>query len=220
MGLFDWLGAAKKQHQTQRVLDHPRDLEPGDIVKFAFADQPEISNASFSVKRIRTLDLGGDEHKLTYFMLSDADNKIRLRVVDDDTVEVALEVLPATVFTIFKEDDIAEALDPEGGDHHVLKARKAEKIPAQIIPWVGTVYRQEGYVKAYRYEGDYRNRLLPSTVDEGETGCDYAYFVSEDRQRALEFRIFDGGRTEVHLCAFLPLRKIEELWPASEDSSG
>ncbi len=220
MGLFDWLGAGKKEDETQRVLDHPRDLEPGDIVKFAFSDQPEISGVSFRVKRIRTLDIGGDERKLTYFMLSDADNKIRLRVVDDDTVEIALEVLPATVFKIFREDDVAKALDPGGGDHHVLEARKANQIPAELKSWVGTVYRQEGYVKAYRYEGDYRHRRLPSTLDQGEAGCDYAYFVTDDRQQALEFRIFDGGRTEVHLCAFLPLRKIEELWPASKAFTG
>ncbi|MCP5001120.1 MAG: hypothetical protein GY933_20855 [Hyphomicrobiales bacterium] len=218
MGLFDWLGTGKKEETAQRLLDHPRDLEVGDIVKFAFAEQTEISGVSFNVDRIRTLDTGGDEHKLTYFLLSDADNKIRLRVVDDDRFEVALEVLPATLFKLFKEDDVAQALDPEGGDHQVLTARKAEKLPPELKPWVGTTYRQEGYVKAYRYEGDYRNRPLPSTVDEGESGCDYAYFITDDRQRGLEFRIFDGGRTEVHLCTFLPLRKIEELWPGGNPS--
>ena len=218
MGLFDWFSKGNKEEEAHRVLEHPRDLEVGDMVKFAFAEQAEISGVSFNVNRIRTLDIGGDAHKLTYFMLTDADNKVRLRVVDDDRVEVAQEILPPTLFKIFNEDDVAEALDPEGGDHHILHAREAEKLPAELKPWVGSTYRQEGYVKAYRYEGDFRNRSLPSSVDEGEIGCDYAYFITDDRRYGLEFRIFDGGRTEVHLCAFLPLRKIEELWPGTNSA--
>ncbi|MCP5093357.1 MAG: hypothetical protein GY949_20805 [Gammaproteobacteria bacterium] len=170
MGLFDWLGAGKKEEAAQRLLDHPRDLEVGDIVKFAFADQTEISGVSFNVDRIRTLDTGGDEHKLTYFLLSDADNKIRLRVVDDDRFEVALEVLPATLFKLFKEDDVAQALDPEGGDHQVLTARKAEKLPPELKSWVGTAYRREGCVNAWLLAGDYRILLPGRTEDEGESG--------------------------------------------------
>jgi hypothetical protein len=215
VGLFDKFGWNKGRDESPRVLDHPRDLVTGDMLKFAFSDQAEISGGTFAVERIRTLDLGGDGHKHTYFMLSDGEHQVRLRVVDDDTLELALEVLPDTLISAVKKDDVITALDPDSGVHNVIHARKAEKIPPELRPWVGKVYRQEGYVKAYRYEGDYRKRSLPTTEGEGERGCDYAYFVTDDRQRALEMRIFDGGRTEVHLCVFLPVRKIEELWPGT-----
>ncbi|MEN8166355.1 MAG: hypothetical protein ABFS39_12530 [Pseudomonadota bacterium] len=219
MGFFKKFGWNKGGEESPRCLEHPRDLEPGDMLKFAFSDQGEISGASFTLDRVRTLDLGGDDNKLTYFMLSDAENQVRLRVVDDDTLEVALEVLPDALFSAVKKGDVAMALDPDSGSHNIIKARKVDKIPLDMRQWVGKVYRQEGYVKAYRYEGDYRKRALPTTIQEGEQGCDYAYFVSDDRQRALEIRVFEGGRTEVHLCVFLPLRKIEELWPGSGGGS-
>jgi len=217
VGFFKKFGWNKGGDESPRSLEHPRDLEPGDMVKFAFSDQGEISGASFTVDRVRTLDLGGGDKKLTYFMLSDVENRVRLRVVDDDTLEVALEVLPDALFSVVKKDDVAMAVDPDSGTHNVINARNTDRIPPEMRPWVGKVYRQEGYVKAYRYEGDYRKRALPTTMQEGEQGCDYAYFVSHDRKRALEIRVFEGGRTEVHLCVFLPLRKIDELWPGSEE---
>jgi hypothetical protein len=219
VGFFKKFGWNKGGEESPRSLEHPRDLEPGDMLKFAFSDQSEISGALFTVDRVRTLDLGGDDKKLTYFMLSDAENRMRLRVVDDDTLEVALEVLPDALFSAVKKGDVAMALDPDSGSHNVINARKVDKIPLEMRHWVGKVYRQEGYVKAYRYEGDYRKRALPTTMQEGEQGCDYAYFIADDRQRALEIRVFEGGRTEVHLCVFLPLRKIEELWPGNAEGS-
>jgi hypothetical protein len=218
VGLFDKFGWGRGEHEAPRSLEHPRDLEPGDMLKFAFADQAEISGGTFTVERIRTLDLGGDSHRHTYFMLSDGEHRVRLRVVDADTLELALEVLPDTLIAAVEQDDVVLALDPDSGVNNVIRAHRVEEIPTDIRPWVGEVYRQEGYVKAYRYEGDYRKRPLPETEREGEQGCDYAYFVTDDRQRALEMRVFDGGRTEVHLCAFLPLRKIDELWPGAAGS--
>ena len=40
--------------------------------------------------------------------------------------------------------------------------------------------------------------------------------ISQDREYGLEFRVFDGGRTEAHCCVYLPLRKIDALWPAKQ----
>ncbi len=218
MSLLKRFGIGKDRDKSPRILEHPRHLEPGDIIRFGFAAQTEISGESFTVERVETLDIGGDATKLTYFMLSGVKRSVRLRVVDDDTAEIALEVLPEVLFAAFKEDDLAEVLAPDSGEHHKITARKLKKIPQEIQPWVGTQYRQEAYAKAYLHKGDYRNQALPTTVDAGAIGCDYAVLVSDDRERSLEFRVFDGGRTEAHLCAFLPMRKIEELWPRSKGS--
>ena len=213
MSLLKRFGIGKGRDKSPRILEHPRHLEPGDIVRFGFTAQTEISGESFTVDRVETLDIGGDATKLTYFMLSGVKHSVRLRVVDDDTAEIALEVLPEVLFAVFKEDDLAEVLAPDSGEHHQITARKLAKVPQEVQPWVGTKYRQEAYAKVYLHKGDYRNRALPTTLNAGEIGCDYALLVSDDRERSLEFRVFDGGRTEAHLCAFLPVRKIEELWP-------
>lgn len=214
MGLFNRF---KNKETAARKLDHPRDLLMGDMVEFALMNQLQLINQSFQVSKIWTLDLGGDKHKRTYFQLDNAEQNIRLRIVSDDVLELGLEVYPDTLLKIFSEADITDILDPDSGVNHQLSINvPITKIPQELVGWVTKNYRQEGFELAYRYEDDYRNKSLPDFVDGGEDGCDFAWLISDDRKYALEFRVFDGGRTEVHLCAYVPLRKIDSLWPAKQ----
>jgi len=214
MGLFDRF---KEKQPAARQLDHPRDLLMGDMVEFALMSQAGLTNKSFQVSKIWTLDVGGDKHKRIYFQLDDVDSQLRLRVVDNESIELSLEVYPETLLEIFSEDDIATILDPDSGVNHRLKATVAmDDLPAELVGWVTKKYSQEGFDLAYRYDDDYRDKLLPTHADGGEEGCDFAWLISDDRQYALEFRVFDGGRTEAHLCAYLPIRKIDSLWPAKQ----
>ncbi len=214
MGLFDRF---KEKQPVARQLDHPRDLLMGDMVEFALMNQAGLTNKSFQVSKIWTLDVGGDKHKRIYFQLDDVGSQLRLRVVDNDTIELSLEVYPETLLEVFSEDDIATILDPDSGVNHRLKATVAmNDLPAELGGWVAKKYRQEGFDLAYRYDDDYRNKSLPAHADSDEEGCDFAWLISDDREYALEFRVFDGGRTEAHLCAYLPIRKIDSLWPAKQ----
>ncbi|HIF54659.1 MAG: hypothetical protein ABGX40_05645 [Methylococcales bacterium] len=214
MGLFDRF---KEKQVAVRQLDHPRDLLVGDMVDFALMNQPGLSHKSFQVTQIWTLDLGGDKQQRIYFQLEDGEATIRLRVVDQDTVELGLEVYPEILLAFFSEADIAGILDADSGVNHHLKARvSVQDAPQELVGWVAEKYRQEGFNLAYRYDQDYRDRSLPEYMDGSEEGCDFAWLFSDDRQHALEFRVFDGGRTEAHLCAYIPLRKIDALWPAKQ----
>ena len=214
MGLLDRF---KEKKPVAWQLEHPSDLLMGDMVEFALMSQAGLTNKSFQVSKIWTLDLGGDRHKRIYFQLDDTETNIRLRVVDKDTVELGLEVYPETLLKVFSEADIATILDPDSGVNHRLKATiSMTDLPQALVGWVVKKYRQEGFELAYRYEDDYRNKSLPEHIDGCEEGCDFAWLISDDRQHALEFRVFDGGRTEAHLCAYIPLRKIDALWPAKQ----
>jgi len=214
MGLFDRF---KNNQPEARTLDHPRDLLVGDMIDFALMKQPELNNKSFQVTSIWTLDLGGDNKKRIYFQLSDAGVKVRLRVVNDDTLEFGLEVYPEDLLSLFSQSDIESILDPDSGVNHQLKIKgKLKNIPPEFTGWVTKKYHQEGFELAYRYEGDYRLKSLPDSLEGNESGCDFAWLISEDREYAVEFRVFDGGRTEAHLCTYLPIRKIESLWPAKQ----
>lgn len=214
MGLFDRF---KEKKPVARQLEHPSNLLMGDMVEFALMSQAGLTNKSFQVSKIWTLDMGGNRHKRIYFQLDDTETNIRLRVVDKDTVELGLEVYPETLLEVFSEADIATILDPDSGVNHRLKAKISMiDLPQILAGWVVKKYRQEGFELAYRYEYDYRNKALPEHIDGCEEGCDFAWLISDDRQHALEFRVFDGGRTEAHLCAYIPLRKIDALWPAKQ----
>ena len=127
MGLFDRF---TEEESIARVLDHPRDLLTGDMVDFALMSQADLTNKSFQVTKIWTLDLGGDKRKRTYFQLSDAGQMIRLRVVSDDVLELGLEVYPETLLDVFSEDDISAILDSDSGVNHQLSLN----VPLSDIP--------------------------------------------------------------------------------------
>jgi len=217
MGFLDKIGWGQEEEKA-RVLEHPRDLQLGDMLEFSIMPQIQLNSKTMEVVDIWTLNYGNSSHKQVYFNLRDIDQKIRLRVVDNDTLEVALSVLPEQLLQVFSEDDIGQILDTESGVNHHLQAKisNADDLPAELSGWVTQQYRQEGFEIAYRYNNDYRDKAIPDYSDAGEVECDYAWLVSDDRQYSVEFRVFDGGRTEVHLCAMIPLRKIESLWPAAK----
>lgn len=216
MGLFDRF--KNKEVEAPRTLDHPRDLLVGDMIDFSLVSQTELSNKSFQVTNIWTLDLGGDNKKRIYFQLGNADLNIRLRIVNDDMLELGLEVYPEQLLSLFSQADLENILDPDSGVNHQLKIKgKLKNLAEEFTGWVTKKYHQEGFELAYRYDDDYRDKSLPETLEGNESGCDFAWLISEDREYAIEFRVFDGGRTEAHLCVYLPLRKIESLWPAKQD---
>jgi len=208
--------STRKDNHTSHGLQHPRDLQLGDIVKFGFAAQQGISNQSLRVEDIDTCDLGGEQHKKTLFTLQGSGARLRLAVVDQgrggERLEIGIAVLPEDVEQIFEMDAFIDLLDPETGVHHVLE-RIGE--PPHFAGWVGPVYRQEAGHNAYYHAGDYRDRRLPASEEEGDA-FSYYLLVSDDRAFGLEVQVYDGGRTDVYLLVYLAISKIEELWPAGE----
>nr|VFJ73252.1 MAG: hypothetical protein BECKFM1743C_GA0114222_107153 [Candidatus Kentron sp. FM]VFJ77384.1 MAG: hypothetical protein BECKFM1743A_GA0114220_109801 [Candidatus Kentron sp. FM]VFK20781.1 MAG: hypothetical protein BECKFM1743B_GA0114221_107282 [Candidatus Kentron sp. FM] len=197
---------------TSRVLEHPKDLQLGDIVEFGFTGQQRISNQSLRVEDIDTCDLGGEQHKKTVFTLrGTGTEEIRLAVVDNgqgERIELGCPVFPEDVARIFDQDAFIDLLDPETGVHHILE-RDGE--PEQLAGWTASVYRQEAGHNAYYHPGDYRFRQLPDF--EEDNAFSYYFLVSDDRQFGLEVQVYDGGRTNVYLLVYLPISRIEELWP-------
>ena len=211
-GLFR---GGNEEKDATRTLDHPKDLKPGDIVKFGFAAQDGISNQSFRVVDVNALDLGGERHKKAVFALEGPEARLRLAVVQTDQgerLEIGRSVLPEDVEQVFDVDAFIDLLDPDTGVNHVLE-RTGE--PGHLAGWSASVYRQEAGHNAYYFRGDYRSRLLPEDADAGDA-FSYYLLVSDDRKFGLEAQVYDGGRTEVFLLAYLPVSKIEELWPAAE----
>ncbi len=211
-GVFNrWSGSDKEV--PSRVLESPKDLQVGDIIKFGFAAQEGIGNKTFTVEAINTSDLGGEDKKKTFFTIESTGERFRLAVVGngtDELLEIARQVLPDDVRQVFDVDAFINLLDPDTGVNHILE-RIAE--PAFLNGWTAPVYRQEAGHNAYSYSGDYRDRRLPDDADEGEA-FSYYFLVSDDRRFALEVQVYDGGRTNVYLITYLPVSKIEELWPA------
>ncbi|MBT3309640.1 MAG: hypothetical protein HN382_09000 [Gammaproteobacteria bacterium] len=218
MGWLDRLGRGlqKAGGDSSRSLESLRDLIVGDMVKFDFTSQAEISGKTFSVDALWTLSLGENTvDQLHYAGLVDGAQQVRVRSISADEFEVAISVLPQEVLSVFKEKELAEMLESDDDYLYLLHRRK--KAPDLYLSWTAALYRQEAFRMAYRFDGGFRETPLPDAVDSGEIACDYYRLVSDDRKHAIEIRVFDGGRTEVHFCIMLSMRKVEEMWPIQQE---
>ncbi len=213
MSFFKSLFNREEEKSPSRQLEHPKDLQVNDIIKFSFTAQSGISNETFKVKVIKTYDLGDDSKKKTVFTLEGGQSIFDLAVVNErgqDLLEISQSVLPDTVEKVFDIQQFAQIFDSDSGVNHVLE-RMGE--PDHVNGWTTALYRQETGHQAYLHAGDYRERVL-SRLEDGSEEFDYYLLVSDDRQFGIQIEVFDGGRTEVKLTVYLPISKIEELWPS------
>lgn len=188
-------------------------LQIGNIVKFGFAAQVGLSNQRCRVAGVNTYDLGGDAKKKVVLLLESSDSDLSLAVVKQghrELLEIGIRVLPEQVKQLFDLEEFARIFDPEV-ETPVTLERVAE--PESVAGWTGAVYYQELGHQAYLSNEDYRQRYLTTDTADWEM-MDYALLVSEDRHFAVQTEVYEGGRTEVSLLAYLPLDKIEELWAA------
>ncbi|NOY62440.1 MAG: hypothetical protein GXP10_04670 [Gammaproteobacteria bacterium] len=204
------------QESAPRSLNHPKDLQIGDIVAFGFTAQSGIGRQSFKVDSIRTYDFDGDTENQTVFTLKGADSTLYLSVVQDrgiERVELARTLLPEDVAQIFDIERFANLFEPDSGVHNTLN-RIDE--PETYSGWTAAVYRQEAGNQIYVDNTDLRGDSGQRYADDG-AACDYYLLVSDDRNYAVQAEVYDGGRTDVYLKVYIPLSKIEGLWPAAQD---
>jgi len=219
MGIFKSLfGGGDTDDAAPRSLTHPKDLQVNDLVKFGFAAQTGISAADFKVTEVNTYHFSAGQEPTTVFTLDGVEGlfSLSLRNESGDTLlEVGKVVLPEHIEQIFPWEPFVDIIEPGSGAHHTLE-RLAE--PDEFTGWTAPQYSQEagGGDEAYFHTGDYRGRSLPEGKDECEP-FDYYLMVSPDRLHALRITVFDGGRSEATLLAYLPLNKLEEMWPAGNN---
>lgn len=200
--------------QAHREIESPKDLIVGDMLKMEFADQSLISGTTFKVNEQFFYDISAVENSKVVSELEGADQRIYLStstINPDYPLEVAISVLPETVFTVFKRKKFVAIFDePDNTDHRIK--RKEELIDlGELQGFVGNVYFQERTNEAYRSTKDCRERTLS---DSDWTAFDYKLMVSEDRKYAIRIEVFDGGRTDIYFIAYLALSKVEDYWPA------
>jgi len=213
MGFFKRFSkGGKDDAQGDHVLDHPRHLGIGDIVKFGFCDQAGLSNQEFLIKGIKTYDLNPRQEAVSAFCFTANQREYSLSTAPQhagDTIAVEMRVFPEDVGSIFSLQQFGAIMDPDTGTTHVLQR---ENNPAEFEGWTSPRYLQEAFHEAYLHEGDYRGKSLP---DEKESSIpfDYYYLISDQRRHAIRIEVFEGGKTDVYLIAYIPVRKIEEMWP-------
>lgn len=195
-------------------IESPDGLKTGDMVKMEFAEQLLISSQTLKVTEQLFYDLSAVESCKTVSIMQGADQRVLIStstVNPDRPLEVAISVLPEKVFRIFKRKKFTAIFEqPDNTDHRISRKIDADT-DNELQGFVGDSYFQERTNEAYRSKKDCRKNTLAGS---DWTGFDYKLMVSDDRRHAVRIEVFDGGRTDVYLIAYLALNKIEEYWPA------
>jgi len=214
MGLFKSMFGDKDKSPALRTITSPKDLLPGDILKMEFAEQTWISGQTLKVSEQMFYDLSATESCKVVSIMEGLDQRtlVSLSTVNPERpLEIAIEILPETIFKLFKRKAFVAIFEqPDNTDHRLT--RKIKKAKLEILQgFVGDNYFQERTNEAYRSTKDCRQTSL---LDADWDAFDYKLLVTEDRCHALRIEVFDGGRTDVYLIAYLALNKVEEYWPA------
>lgn len=213
MGLFKSMFGGGDKSPPTRSIESPQDLQRGDMLKMEFSKQTLISGQTLKVSEQLFYDLSAVENCKTISIMQGADQRVLIStstVNPERPLEVALSVLPERVFEIFNRDQFVAIFDePDNTDHRL--SCKAGAALNELEGFVGKSYFQERTNEAYRSTKDCRDKTLPES---DWAGFDYKLMVSDDRCHALRIEVFDGGRTDVYLIAYLALNKVEEYWPA------
>ncbi len=198
-----------------RNIESPRDLQPGDLMKMEFAEQDLISAQTLKVTEQLSYDLSAVENCKTVSIMHGADQRVWVsmsNVNPDYPLEIAVSALPEDVFRIFKRKQFAAIFDEPDNTDHRLKRKIEDNELGVFQGFVGASYYQERTNEAYRSRKDCRGDGLQASDWEG---FDYKLMVADDRRHAVRIEVFDGGRTDVYLIAYLPLSKVEDYWPAA-----
>lgn len=214
MGFLKSLFGSADKSEMLRNIKSPTDLKPGDMLKMEFAEQTLISGETLKVTEQHFYDVSAVENCKVVSVLEGVDQRIYLstsQVNVDRPLEIAISVLPETVFKVFKRKKFIAIFDqPENTDHRIQRKVELAELN-ELQGFVGERYFQERTNEAYRSNKDCRQQ---ERVDSEWTAFDYKLMVSEDRQHAIRIEVFDGGRTDIYFIAYLALNKVEEYWPA------
>ena len=204
-----------------RQLEHPRDLDVGDLVKFKLYAPPLIQNDMFKVEEVNTLHYAGDNKEIEFVLRDSASEHTIFMFVEEseDGLELRLSVkLTRDIWEeLFGADELSPVVDDERG--HVVVKRlidpdTTEGPLAFLSGWTAPEYIRESFaVRGYYHTGDYRNKPLPDTTDNCEE-LDYYGLESKDENYALEVEVYDSD-TDVLVTMITDVSLIEEMWPAS-----
>lgn len=195
-------------------IESPKDLHIGDMLKMEFAEQALISAQTLKVSEQLFYDVSPVENSKVVSIMSGAEQRVLLStssVNPDRPLEVAVAILPDKVFELFNRQQFVAIFDEPDNTNHRLKRKAKTGELNELEGFIASSYYQERTNEAYRSQKDCRNK----TLDESDwLGFDYKLMVSDDRQHAIRIEIYDGGRTDVYLIAYLALSKVEEYFPA------
>jgi hypothetical protein len=210
-GFFKSLFGSQELKQVARRLSHPRDLREGDIIKFGYIEQPDLSNTEFEVSQINTYIYGD----LCYpeLILKDRSGNLVYMMVEEEDGDEYLALCKK-----IQKSEVSEVIGDEAMMRILTKGTGANisilKKPSDMETWLADSYKKiDDSVKGAFVKGDARY-LSAEDINRQEK---FTSHILEDstQEYALEIEIYSTG--EIELCATIyhDIDEIEEMWPSN-----
>lgn len=205
----------KKEAEVRR-LDHPRDLQSGDLLQMSdsFGLPAELRNQTFKVVGITTYQWE-HSYSTTFALQSTTDDTVDLTIEEDagrSTAAFSFSVNRDIVEQLFDLDAFGTIFDDESATSlELVDAAGKDDLVAES-------YHQEAAgERGFFYNEDYRASGPPAHEGVGEP-FDYYCLVSDQETHAVEVEVYQGGETEVCLTVYRDVTDIKDLWPAEAEA--
>lgn len=212
MGIFSFLfNGSKSESESRYRLTHPKYLREGDIIKFGFLPQKDLSNKKFEVAKVNTYIFDGLYYPEA--VLKDADGCLFYLMVEEEDGEEYLSVSKK-----FSKIEMLDLLNDEGVEK-VVKGELNARITPIVVPekfssWVKDFYnKSDSGVKGDFAKGDMRE--TPLEMIKGKEGFTSYTLIHRSDKYALEFELYNTYEMELCATIYLESDQIEDMWPGS-----
>lgn len=207
---------AKKQPLPTRSLNHPSELQVGDIFSFSdsFALPQAMRKQQLEVAEINTVEF---KHEHYAQVVGQGKNPqpvyISFPKNPQKFVKYSLLLPRQDVENLFDLDDFSEIFEAPGKAH--LKPVTSEHPYADMV--AEEYIQQDFMTTGYFHQEDYR-ASTPPQFNEEKHGREFEFYslAGDQEQRFIDIFIFENGDTDVYLSFLRPANEISELWIKGE----
>ena len=210
------LWSRTKKGPVVRRLEHPRDLQSGDLLQMSdsFGLPDQLRSQTFKVVGINT---GQFEHSFstTFALQSATDDTVDLTIEEDAGRQLAafsFAINRDVVEQLFDLEEFGSVFDDEFSTS--LRLQDAAGMDSLVAEEYHQVAMGE---RGYFYDSDYRGSRPPDHEGVGEP-FDYYCLVNDKETHGVEIEVYQGGETDVSLTLYRDLTDIRDLWPAESES--
>lgn len=193
----------------ERRLDHPKDLRRGDIIKFQFIDQSEVSGKEYEVSIVNTYIYGN----ICYpeLVLKDRNSNVVYLMVEEEDgeeyISISKKVPKGLIDEVIRPVDISKIINGGTGTKLVL-----ENIPSDFSDWTVSRYKKVDHnIKGSFVKGDARY-LSDEELRKNEN---FVSHILEDKrgEYGLEVEIYESGEVELSITVYHKPSVVDEMWP-------
>ena len=207
---------AKKQPLPTRSLNHPSELQVGDIFSFgdSFALPQAMRKKQLEVSEINTVAF---KHEHYAQVVGRGANPqpvyISFPKNAQKFVKYSLLLTRQDVGDLFDLEDFSDIFEAPGSAR--LKPVTSEHPYAGLV--AAEYLQQDFMTMGYFHREDYRDRTAPQ-FNEESYGREFEFYslAGDQEQRSIEIFIFENGDTDVYLSFLRPADEITELWIKGE----